>query len=85
MKLELGYNNAPSKHELTLKGNIYLGMNGDGFPMPKFMFEKVGNGAMGVALSTLLKGFARSFAEDFKKWSKDESFRSERAEKALAK
>merc|ERR1711976_4811 len=54
LKLELGYNDQPDKHELTLKGNIHLAMNGDGAPMPKPMFQSVGHGVMGVALSTLL-------------------------------
>jgi len=85
LKLEFGYNDTPDKHELTLKGNIHLAMNGDGFPMSKDMFESVGNGVMGIAFSTLLDGLARSFAEDYMKWSQDAAFRSERAQKAAAK
>merc|ERR1712039_168238 len=68
LKVTAGFND---KHEITAKGDIFLAMNGEGAVLPKDSFESVGNGAMGMALSTLMKGFCDSFADDYKKWSTD--------------
>merc|ERR1712107_816425 len=84
LKLEVGYIDTPDQHELTVKGSINIAMNGEGIPMPKPVFESVGNGVMGVAMSTLLDGFVKSFADDYMKWSQDAAFRADRAQKAAA-
>jgi len=73
MRLELG---DTVNNEVTLQGNTYLARSLENVAMndEDALFESVGNGAMGVALSTLFKGFAHSFVEEYMKWSKDAAF-----------